>query len=178
MSDMNYEEKTFILHDIKNMDNSDLFTDGKTHQFYTGNKYAFCKGCFDCWLKTPGVCILRDSVFGLANHLSDCSTFVIVSKLLYGGFSTCVKGVTDRLIAFNLPYFKKLNGELHHIPRYDNQFKMRVFFYGEATDNEKETAEEYVSRIALNLNNEDYKTVFLKDESEWRKIYENIACGL
>lgn len=171
-------EKAFILYDTEAINNEELLTDSKVYHFYTGDKYATCKGCFDCWLKTPGACIFRDRVFGLADHLSDCSTFIIVSKLLYGGFSTSVKGVVDRLIAFNLPYFKKINGELHHTPRYDNQFKMLVFFYGAAAEAEKETAKEYISRIALNLNNEDYTTFFLNNESEWRRVYENIACGL
>ena len=175
---MTHGGKTFILYDAETMLDSDLLTGGEMYHFYTGDKYAFCKGCFDCWLKTPGICTFRDRVFGLADQLSDCSTFIIVSKLLYGGFSTSVKGVVDRLIAFNLPYFKKINGELHHTPRYDNQFKMLVFFYGEATEKEKETAKEYISRIALNLNNEDHMIFFLNNESEWRDIYGNIACGL
>ena len=165
---MRQNEKTFILYDAGQLDVTGLPGGGEVQAFYTGGKYAPCKGCFDCWLKTPGTCILRDRVYALADHLADCTTFVIVSGLRYGGFSASVKGVVDRLIAFNLPYFRKIRGELHHIPRYENQFRLRVYFYGDATEREKETARAYVSRIALNFNNEDYAVCFLNDASEWR----------
>lgn len=178
MIDAGIEKKHFVLYDSKDIDFSELFTGERDCVFYTDEKFAFCKGCFDCWLKTPGSCIIRDRVYGLADNLSDCTDFIIVSRLLYGGFSTSVKGAVDRLIAFNLPYFKRINNELHHVPRYENRFRLIVFFYGEATREERSTAEEYVSRIALNLNNEEYTTIFIKDEAEWRGVYEDFVCGL
>ena len=41
----------------------------------------------------PGSCIMRDKAYDPADRLSDCSAFVIVSRLLYGGFSIPVKAL-------------------------------------------------------------------------------------
>lgn len=152
----------FLIHDVKDL-NIPQNGDEEYFVFDTTQKYAFCKGCFDCWLKTPGACTIRDRVCGLADNLSECNKLIIVSRVLYGGFGTEIKGVVDRLIAFNLPFFKKINGELHHKPRYKNPFDLQVVFYGECTDEEKQTAEEYVSNIALNFNGAKFNTVFVED---------------
>lgn len=141
--------KKFVIYDI---DESLLKQETENIYFNAKTKYAPCKGCFDCWLKTPGTCILKDKVYGLADNLIRSDKFIIISKCLYGGFSREVKGVVDRLIAFNLPFFKKLNNELHHTTRYDKKLDVEVYFYGDINDKEKETAKTYIDSVALNFN--------------------------
>lgn len=153
-------QKVFVIHDVLDLS---LCDSDEYVVFDANNNYAFCKGCFDCWLRTPGKCIMKDKVCGLNDNLVDCNKFVIISKPLYGGFSTKVKGVIDRLIAFNLPFFKTINGELHHKPRNKNPFELKVIFYGDITDNEMETAKEYVSNLAFNFDDVVNSVEFVKD---------------
>lgn len=134
--------------------------------FDASEKYARCKGCFDCWLKTPGKCIIKDRVYGLADHLREVEELVIVSRCTYGGFSAAVKGAVDRLIAFNLPFFRKLNGELHHKPRYQNAPRLRVLFHGDATEAERACAESYVAAVGLNMNACETQVSFFKNAEE------------
>lgn len=153
-------KNVFFIHDVEGLTIPSVC--GEEHVvFDAGRKSAFCKGCFDCWLKTPGKCSINDNVCGLADNLAECDTLVIISRVLYGGFSTEVKRAVDRLIAFNLPFFKKINGELHHKPRFVNNFDLKVIFYGDCTDEEKSTAEEYVLNIALNFNGIESTTCFV-----------------
>jgi len=43
-----------------------------------------------------------------------------------------------------LPYFKEKNGETCHPKRYENTIALIVYFYGEMSDTEKETAKKLV----------------------------------
>lgn len=160
--------KKFIIHDLGDIVKP---TNGNV-VFNATTKYAFCKGCFDCWLKTPGVCIIKDKLFGLADELANCDEFIIISECLYGGFGVNVKGVIDRLIAFNLPFFRNIEKELHHKPRYNNKFRMVVLFYGDINEEEKLIANNYVKAIAKNFNNDDFEVLFATKETIG-ETYEN-----
>lgn len=153
--------KNFVIHDTNNLSNSD----DNVYVFSALNKYAVCKGCFDCWLKTPGKCSMKDSVYGLSDYLAQTEVLTIITRCEYGGYSKEVKGVVDRLIAFNLPFFKKLNNELHHKPRYDNKLMLNVVFYGDdITEEERQTAINYVNATALNFNVSSVDIKFCKEE--------------
>lgn len=112
-----------------------------------------CIGCFGCWVKTPGECIIKDKYSNMGKLLSKCDELVIISKCTYGGFSPYVKNVLDRSISYITPFFVIRNKETHHRPRYDNVIKISVYFYGAGiTEKEKETAIKIVSANALNFN--------------------------
>jgi multimeric flavodoxin WrbA len=112
-----------------------------------------CIGCFGCWIKTPGACVIRDNYGDMGEYFSKCSELIIVSKCCYGGFSPFVKNVLDRSISYVHPYFEIRNGEMHHRRRYDNEIDMQVWFYGEnINDKEKETAEKLVKANGINLS--------------------------
>lgn len=154
---MNNLYNQFIIYDIPE---EKINKKDENYYFSSLTKYAYCLGCFDCWLKTPGKCIMKDKVYGLSDIINESKELVIVSKNLYGGFSKETKGVVDRLIAFNLPFFKKLDNELHHKPRYDNMIDLKVVFYGDINEEEKECASNYVASIAKNFNAKSYNTIF------------------
>jgi multimeric flavodoxin WrbA len=43
---------------------------------------------------------------------------VYVTPVTFGGYSSQLKKVLDHLIVLVLPFFKTVNGETHHVPRY------------------------------------------------------------
>ena len=65
-----------------------------------------CVGCFGCWVKTPGTCVLRDRCSEVAHLMARCDTLVLVSPLVYGGLSLNVKALLDRAIGYVQPYFR------------------------------------------------------------------------
>lgn len=112
-----------------------------------------CIGCFGCWLKTPGLCIIKDGYHGLPAFLGLADELIILSRNFYGSYSPFVKTVIDRCIGYMLPYFRKTQGEMHHKPRYLEQLKLQVIFYGEnQSDEEMATARDFVKRESINLN--------------------------
>lgn len=126
-----------------------------------------CIGCFGCWVKTPAVCVIRDKYGDMGEILSKCDTVTIISKCFYGGFSPFIKNVLDRSISYIHPYFIIKNGEMHHKPRYDKHFNLKVIFYGEnITEKEKQTAVKLVEANSVNLHCSLHNVSFVKSISE------------
>jgi len=126
-----------------------------------------CIGCFGCWIKTPGVCVIKDKYKNMGELLSKSEEEIIISKCFYGGFSPFVKNVMDRSISYVHPYSKRRNGEMHHKPRYDHHIEMKVWFYREnITDQEKLTANELIKANSINLACNYSGVSYVKDLSE------------
>jgi multimeric flavodoxin WrbA len=126
-----------------------------------------CIGCFGCWIKTPGACVIRDRYGDMGECLAKCDEVIIISKCFYGGFSPFVKKVIDRSISYVHPYFEIRNGEMHHRARYNNHFDLKVWFYGEdITEQEKQTAEKLIQANAINLDCTSQRIAFVQDISE------------
>lgn len=131
----------------------------------------YCIGCFGCWLKTPGVCVIKDEFQHMGETLAKVDELVIISKSTFGGFSSTVKNVLDRSISYVLPFFEIRKGEMHHAARYGNQIKFSAVFYGEdITDIEKETAQNLVAANALNLNGKVGTVQFVMTAKEAREV--------
>jgi hypothetical protein len=111
--------------------------------------------------------VIHDKYEDMGENLSKCDEVIIISKCFYGGYSPFVKNVLDRSISYIHPYFTFRNGEMHHRRRYDNHFKLKVYFYGEnITDQEKQTAEKLIQANAINLDCSAEKVTFVQDIAE------------
>lgn len=67
-----------------------------------------CIGCFGCWIKTPGSCVLPDSYQEMGKLLSRTSELILISRCCYGGYSPYVKNVLDRSIGYLQPFSASL----------------------------------------------------------------------
>lgn len=119
------------------------------------------------WVKTPAACVIRDKYGDMGEYLSKSDELVIISECCYGGFSPFVKNVLDRSISYIHPYFIIKNGEMHHKRRYKNKIKLKVLFYGgNITDREKQTAEKLVKANSINLHCKTYSVSFIENIME------------
>lgn len=111
-----------FIHDLETKDFEKLYPNSFDEIVVVSNDGTIkhCIGCFGCWIKTPGACVIRDKYGDMGETLSKCNEVVIVSKCCYGGFSPFVKNVLDRSISYLHPDFKLINGEMHHRRRYEN----------------------------------------------------------
>lgn len=135
-------------------------------------KAATCIGCFGCWLKTPGVCILPDILQNMGAILAQAERVAIISQNWYGGYSVYIKKVLDRSISSNLPLFTYRNKEIHHPMRYKNRVNFTSYFYGATNDFEKEIAQELVQANALNLGQKNAKAVFVEDITRLKEVWQ------
>ena len=144
--------KRLILYDIET-ENVEKFTNMDMDTLIDANKiHQYCVGCFQCWLKTPGTCVIKDGFQDMGKLLSEADEFIVISKATFGSYSSAVKNVLDRSISYVMPFFEIRNGEMHHGERYSNELKITAVFYGEMTEAEKQTATNLVKANALNLN--------------------------
>ncbi|MDR1642133.1 MAG: flavodoxin family protein [Clostridiales bacterium] len=112
----------------------------------------YCVGCYGCWTKTPGKCVIRDRGADMAGMMPKCGEFIILSRLVFGGLSPDIKAVMDRSIGFVLPFFRIVKGEMHHVPRVEHPPDLRYVFYGaDMTEREKETAKALAKANSINL---------------------------
>ena len=133
--------------------------------------HRYCIGCFGCWLKTPGKCIIKDGFEDMGQRLSQVSEFILISKATFGSYSSSVKNVLDRSISYVLPFFEIRNGEMHHGERYHNDLTISALFYGPMTENEKRTAQNLVRANAVNLNATLEKVHFVESmEDAWEVL--------
>lgn len=135
-----------------------------------------CVGCFGCWIKTPGVCVLKDGYENMGALLSRTDRLIIISECCFGGYSPFVKTVLDRSISYLLPFFKTIDNETHHQQRYRKDLTLSVYFYGgSVSPHEIETANELVKANSRNFYISDYKTAFYEQPEDF--CYEEDFLG-
>ncbi|WP_330587631.1 hypothetical protein [Anaerocolumna sedimenticola] len=144
-----------VIHDLESQDFEKYFPDisGSINVISENAPIYNCIGCFGCWVKTPGACIIRDSYGDMGELFSKSEEVIIISKCCYGCYSPFIKNILDRSISYVHPYFTLRNGEMHHKSRYDNKLNLTVYFYGsDITIAEQKTAEKLVTANGVNLN--------------------------
>ncbi len=78
-----------------------------------------CNGCFGCWLKIPGMCVIKDAGREVAGAVIQSDLVVFLTPIAFGGYSSELKKAVDRFAcSMLLPFFVKRHGETHHPPRY------------------------------------------------------------
>ncbi len=138
---------------ITDIEDFNITINGKYKIIKPQEKINHCIGCFGCWVKTPGQCVIRDGFEKTGIKMSRCSELILVSQCFYGSVNPFVKMVQDRAISYIHPDFVMRKGEMHHKRRYENVIALSAFFYGEKiTDMEKNTAK---SIIQANADNYD-----------------------
>ncbi len=106
---------------------------------------APCIGCFGCWVRTPGACVLgRDAGTEYYEAMHGADYVVTLSKITWGGYSTAIKAYTDRLLPLLHPNFRIVHGEMHHRLRYGRMPTFVSAGFGARDRAEEETFRRYV----------------------------------
>jgi multimeric flavodoxin WrbA len=79
-------------------------------------KIAPCEGCFDCWMKTPGVCRHKDDMASILPKMG-ADTWVYATPLYVDGMTGPMKNFLDRCIPGALPFFEMRDGHNRHPAR-------------------------------------------------------------
>lgn len=112
-----------------------------------------CRGCFGCWVKTPGRCAIRDDGERLAREVVAADVMVFASPISMGFTSALLRRAHERLLPLLHPYFKLVEGEVHHVQRYPRRARMALLHGHEGVDGEDRALLRVLhERMALNMD--------------------------
>ena len=83
----------------------------------SGKRIANCIGCFGCWTKTPGKCVIRDDATQVYPVIAQSRKVIYVSRIRFGTYDTIMKTMLERAIPIQKAWIRLHNGETHHAQR-------------------------------------------------------------
>lgn len=102
--ELRQHEKRLVIHDLP-AGAMPAVKDENIIEICDDGSIKSCIGCFGCWLKTPGKCILKDKYNEMGRLLAGSGEIILISRCCFGGPGPFVKNVLDRSIPYILPYF-------------------------------------------------------------------------
>lgn len=71
-----------IIHDGKTKEIEKRLKFDKNDVIFIGEDEGIhhCIGCFGCWIKSPGACVIRDHYGDMGKLISECDELIIISQ--------------------------------------------------------------------------------------------------
>ena len=124
-------------------------------------KIAHCMGCNQCWLKTPGVCAIKDDYETIIKKLVSADNVWIVSDTKFGFIDYRGKRILDRIMPMLNMYIIFRDGWMRHQLRY-HSLNVGVIYKG---DGDQQMLEEWCNRTAANLGGRSLGVLALNEAS-------------
>jgi len=125
--------------------------------FLTEKEIKHCKGCFSCWVKTPGKCVIKDDMAEVISLLKGTDVLVLATPLYFDNISGMLKTFMDRSIVVGNPHFQKdANGECRHLKNEEQPSPKLVLISNSGFPERShfQVISHWIKRAALNMNTE------------------------
>ena len=124
--------------------------------FLIKKKIKPCLGCFDCWYKTPGKCIIKDDMDELLSKFLSSDIVVFATPIYIDNLTGIMKNFMDRLIPVIDPRFERDEiGECRHKKRFEKYPKIVVISNcGYPEQSHFQVLRLLFKRVARNLHSE------------------------
>lgn len=129
----------------------------------TGMNISHCVGCNYCWLKTPGICAIKDDYAPILKKMSKAAQVWLITDTRFGFVSYQTKNIVDRVMPLVTMYLKFKDGQMRHVMRYDHQPDIGIIYTGEG---DKAYLERWCGRTALNLGSSSLGVFPAEDRKE------------
>ena len=133
---------------------------------------ANCVGCFGCWTKTPGKCVIRDDAVKVYPLIAASRRVLYVSRVKYGCYDSTMKTMLERAIPVQQAFIRLLHGETHHIQRAVVPKQAVLLGYGDLSEEEKEIFRQLAARNARNMSFAQHRVRFV-DEAHVEETVRN-----
>ena len=138
-------------------------------------KISNCIGCFGCWTKTPGKCVIRDDAVKVYPKIAESRKILYVSRVKYGCYDTVMKTMLERALPIQQAFIRLLHGETHHIQRNVVPKQATIIGYGEISKEEQDIFRQLVIRNANNMNFEHYEVVLVSEDTLEQAVKEVLS---
>lgn len=120
--------------------------------FLVHKKIKHCLGCFSCWTKTPGKCIIDDDMNSLLDTYMNSDIVILATPLYVDHVTGIMKDFMDRKIPIVCPQFDMNEGkETIHVKRYSRYPSMVLISnYGFPEQDQFELLRLYCKRMKTN----------------------------
>jgi multimeric flavodoxin WrbA len=138
-------------------------------------KIGSCYGCFKCWVQTPGICVIDDVERDIAKETIQSDLLIFLTPVTFGGYSSELKKAVDRLIPLVMPFFIKIDGEVHHKSRYERYPSLMGI--GVLPNEDKESEQSFktlVNRNAINFHSPIHTAGVIISNQDKKLIREEI----
>ena len=125
-------------------------------------KIMHCMGCNNCWLKTPGICSIKDDYEIILKKLVGAENFWVVADTKFGFIDYRGKQVLDRVVPMLNMYIEIRDGWERHQLRY-HAINFGVIYKGNGN---KELLEEWSMRVARNMAGRSLGVISLDNAAE------------
>lgn len=126
-----------------------------------GMKISHCIGCNYCWLKTPGICTVKDDYEEILKKMVKADQIWIISGTALGFVTPQAKNIIDRVMPLATMYLKYEGKQMRHVLRY-GKYDFGLIYCGEA---DREYLKKWSDRVAINFGGRT-RGAFTKDEIE------------
>lgn len=155
---LNTIEEKAVLEQISN-----LIKDDDTEIVNTSDmKIAHCMGCNQCWLKTPGVCAIKDDYESILKKLVQADNLWLVSDTRFGFLDYRGKRMMDRIMPMLNMTIGFRDGWMRHELRY-HALNIGLLYKGNA---EQAMMEDWCKRTAANIGGHSLGAIPLEKTSE------------
>lgn len=128
-------------------------------------RIANCVGCFGCWTKTPGRCVIRDDAVRVYPQIAAAEKVLYISRVQYGSYGIVMKTMLERAIPVQQAFIRVLDGETHHVQRAVKPKRATILGYGDLSAEEKEIFTQLVNRNAKNMSFSSVRIVFAAEDA-------------
>ena len=109
-------------------------------------RIAQCRGCFACWVKTPGICAIRDDMPDVLRAVLAADVLTLASPVTMGFTSALLKRAHERMLPQLHPYLRLVGGEIRHRLRYTRYPRLALILGAEGCDEEDHAIVEAIYR--------------------------------
>jgi multimeric flavodoxin WrbA len=115
-----------------------------------------CNGCFGCWIKNPGDCVVEDDARQIRRAWMAADLALLASPVQMGFYSPLLKKCVDKLLPNLLPFISIYGGECHHDPRYERypRYGMLLQRGADTDDEDLEILREIGGKQAFDMKTE------------------------
>lgn len=137
-------------------------------------KISPCVGCFGCWVKTPGKCVIRDDATKIYPLIAQADEVIYISHVFCGGYDIPMKTMLERAIPIQQAFIRIHNNETHHLQRDVKPKKALIIAYGDISHEERNIFSELIERNVLNMNFIKSDVIFTEKNEVLKYVYPEV----